>query len=94
MRVARAAPLGMGLLMAAVLGATLAATAVAQETTGRIAGRVVNGTAGATAVEGTEVSLRVFREGELIDSRTVVPDSQGRFVFQSVPSLAAPNGFQ
>ena len=33
MRVARAAPLGMGLLMAAALGATLAATAVAQETT-------------------------------------------------------------
>lgn len=85
MRVARAAPLGMGLLMAAALGAALAATAVGQETTGRIAGRVVNGTAGATAVEGTEVSLRVFREGELIDNRTVVPNSQGRFVFQSVP---------
>ena len=80
-----AAPLGIGLLMAIALGAALAATAVAQETTGQITGRVVNGTAGVTAVVGTEVSLRVFREGELIDSRTATPDSQGRFVFQGVP---------
>ena len=79
------AALGIGLLMAIALGAALAATAVAQETTGQITGRVVNGTASVTAVVGTEVSLRVFREGELIDSRTVTPDSQGRFVFQDVP---------
>ncbi len=49
-----AAPLGIGLLTATLLGAVLAATAVAQETTGQITGRVVNGTAGVTAVAGTD----------------------------------------
>ena len=86
----RVAPLGIGLLMAAVLGAALAATVSAQETTGQIAGRVVNGTAGARSVAGTEVSLHVFREGELIDTRTIVPDPQGRFAFQGVPTQGEP----
>ena len=82
----RVAPLGIGLLMAAVLGAALAATVSAQESPGQIAGRVVNGTVDATSVAGTEVSLHVFRGGELIDTRTTAPDPQGRFVFQGVPA--------
>ena len=82
----RVAPLGIGLLMAAVLGAALAATVSAQENPGQIAGRVVNGTVDATSVAGTEVSLHVFRGGELIDTRTTAPDPQGRFVFQGVPA--------
>ena len=82
----RVAPLGIGLLMATVLGAALAATVSAQESPGQIAGRVVNGTVGATSVAGTEVSLHVFRGGELIDTRTTAPDPQGRFVFQGVPA--------
>ncbi len=86
----RVAPLGMGLLMAAVLGAALAATVSAQENPGQIAGHVVNGTAGATGVADAEVSLHVFREGELIDTRTTVPDPQGRFVFQGIPAQGEP----
>ena len=86
----RVVSLGIGLLMAAALGVVLAATAVAQETTGQIAGCVVNGTAGATGVAEAEVSLHVFREGELIDTRTTAPDPQGRFVFQGVPAQGEP----
>ena len=86
----RVAPLGIGLLMAAVLGAVLTATVSTQEGAGQIAGRVVNGTAGAAGVADTEVSLHVFREGELIDTRTTAPDPQGRFVFQGVPVQGEP----
>lgn len=57
----------------------------AQEQPTHISGRVVNGTAGAGAMEGMEVTLHVFRGGELLDTRTIAPDPDGQFAFQDVP---------
>ena len=60
------------------------AVVIAQGPPGVISGRVVNGTAGVTAVSGTEIALHVFQNGDLIDIRDGTPDGDGRFAFQEV----------
>ena len=75
--------LAFGVALLAVL-ATQGAVVIAQGPPGVVSGRVVNGTAGVTAVSGTEIALHVFQNGELIDVRDGMPDVDGRFAFPEV----------
>ena len=82
MKVKRLLPASVMLLALLV---AITSSVFAQEPPKDISGHVVNGTAGVEGLEDGEVTLHVFLGGELLYSRTAVPDPEGRFMFQDVP---------
>jgi len=72
-------------ILAIFLFAGLPAGALAQEPVeGTISGQVINGTEGGGSVGGTVVSLLVYVDGLLSDTRTAVSDSEGKFEFVNI----------
>ena len=65
-------------------------TAYAQDGSSDISGQVVNGTTGVETVDGVTLTLHVFHQGELAETRTVAPGADGRFVFKEVAHQGEP----
>ena len=63
----------------------LPAGALAQEAAGgSVTGQVINGTEGGGSVARVEISLIIYVDGQLSDTRTTISDSEGKFQFNDI----------